>query len=231
MEIAICDDNVYFINDIKAKLKSLLPEETSYKIYMSGNDFLKDRCEPDYLFLDIEMPGIDGIELMGILSDNNSRTYIIYMTNFDERMREAFGDKVIGFLSKPVNMENLKKIINKINKRENRKYYEFDNGCQHMIVALEDILYIDSDDKYTFINTKKEERYCVRRSMREWCEYLPQNLFCRVNRSYIVNYELCDKGFSKLHLPGNKIVEVSRFYKDSLKKGYTKYLLEKAYGE
>lgn len=229
MEIAICDDNVFFVNDIKQKLMSLLPSDTVYKTFLSGNAFLEAHCDADFLFLDIEMPGIDGIELMDILSDSNSRTHIIYMTNYDERMREAFGNKVIGFLSKPVDIEQLKIILNKMNKLENRKYYEFDFGTKHIVVPIEDILFIDSDDKYTYINTRDNERYCVRKSMKEWVEYLPQNLFCRINRSYIVNFELCEKNLSKIHLPGNKIVEVSRINKEKVKKSYTKYLLTKTY--
>lgn len=225
MQIAICDDNKVFLDDIHDKLTKLLPEEVEYLRFESGDAFLNADVEPDFLFLDIEMPGTDGITLKDLLDSSDKKTRIIFLTNYENRMREAFGNRVIGFLNKPVDIDDLKNITDKILRDIQKRVYEFDINNKHVMIPVDDILYIESDDKYTYLNTVKKERYCIRRTMKEWLEDLPEELFCRINRSYIIHYDLCKNGIKKILLPDNREVEVSRLYRDKLKKGYTDYLL------
>ena len=225
MLIALCDDNKTFLEDIHQKLMDFLPAEIQYLTFESGDEFLNADIEPDYIFLDIEMPGIDGIELKNRLEETNKKTRIVFLTSFSERMREAFGNRVIGFLDKPVSYANLKIIVSKILKELNRQYFEFDDGDKHHVIPYDEILFISSDDKYTYLNTSDNKRYCIRKTLKEWNEVLPGELFCRINRSHIINYCLCNNGIRKIKLPGNKETEVSRLYRNELKKGYTDYLL------
>ena len=225
MQIAICDDNKVFLDDIHDKLTKLLPEEVEYLRFESGDAFLNADVEPDFLFLDIEMPGTDGITLKDLLDSSDKKTRIIFLTNYENRMREAFGNRVIGFLNKPVDIDDLKNITDKILRDIQKRVYEFDINNKHVMIPVDDILYIESDDKYTYLNTVKKERYCIRRTMKEWIEDLPEELFCRINRSYIIHYDLCKNGIKKILLPDSREVEVSRLYRDKLKKGYTDYLL------
>lgn len=225
MQIAICDDNKVFLDDIHDKLTKLLPEEVEYLRFESGDAFLNADVEPDFLFLDIEMPGTDGITLKDLLDSSDKKTRIIFLTNYENRMREAFGNRVIGFLNKPVDIDDLKNITDKILRDIQKRIYEFDIDNKHVMIPVDDILYIESDDKYTYLITVKKERYCIRRTMKEWIEDLPEELFCRINRSYIIHYDLCKNGIKKILLPDNREVEVSRLYRDKLKKGYTDYLL------
>ena len=224
-KIAICDDNKVFLDDIHDKLTKLLPEEVEYLRFESGDAFLNADVEPDFLFLDIEMPGTDGITLKDLLDSSDKKTRIIFLPNYENRMREAFGNRVIGFLNKPVDIDDLKNITDKILRDIQKRVYEFDINNKHVMIPVDDILYIESDDKYTYLNTVKKERYCIRRTMKEWIEDLPEELFCRINRSYIIHYDLCKNGIKKILLPDNREVEVSRLYRDKLKKGYTDYLL------
>jgi DNA-binding LytR/AlgR family response regulator len=228
MLVALCDDNKIFLEDIHHKLMDYLPAETQYVSFESGDDFLKADIEPDYIFLDIEMPGMDGIELKNRLEEANKRTHIVFLTSYSDRIREAFGNRVIGFLDKPVSPGDLMTVINKILKDNNMNYYEFDDGDKHHVIPFDEILFINSDDKYTYLNTSDNKKYCIRKTLKEWDEELPKELFCRINRSHIINYCLCNNGIKKIKLPGNKETEVSRLCKNEFKKGYSAYLLSNA---
>lgn len=225
MVIAICDDNKIFVKDTLTKLKTLLDEDTEYFVFFSGEELLASSQEFDYIFLDIEMPGTDGIAVKNLLEAKHYKAKIIFLTNYSERMQDAFGEGVIAFLTKPVDLNELKKIIYKIRKSDNRKYIDFDLGKKHIVVALKDIMFIEAEDKYTYVYTRKGERHCVRKTMREWVDELPADFFCRINRSVIVHYELFNANLERVHLPNGKIAEVSRLQRDKVKKGYTDYLL------
>lgn len=103
MKIAICDDQKIYRDDILAHCKRLLCEEGSvYKVYTSGEELLTSGEMFDFLFLDIEMTGMDGIQVKELLEQQSIQGKIIFLTSHEERMREAFGANVIGFLRKPV---------------------------------------------------------------------------------------------------------------------------------
>ena len=140
MQIAICDDNKVFLDDIHDKLTKLLPEEVEYLRFESGDEFLNADVEPDFLFLDIEMPGTDGITLKDLLDSSDKKTRIIFLTNYDNRMREAFGNRVIGFLNKPVDIDDLKNITDKILRDIQKRVYEFDINNKHVMIPVDDIL-------------------------------------------------------------------------------------------
>lgn len=66
MQIAICDDEKSIGLILEEKIKKLLPDAVIEK-YLSGNELIASGCEPDILFLDIQMPGMDGMETARIL--------------------------------------------------------------------------------------------------------------------------------------------------------------------
>ena len=72
MQIAICDDEKSIGLILEEKIKKLLPDAVIEK-YLSGDELIASGCEPDILFLDIQMPGMDGMETARILRQKNER--------------------------------------------------------------------------------------------------------------------------------------------------------------
>ena len=78
MQIAICDDEKSIGLILEEKIKKLLPDAVIEK-YLSGDELIASGCEPDILFLDIQMPGMDGMETARILRQKNERmTFRLY---------------------------------------------------------------------------------------------------------------------------------------------------------
>lgn len=224
MRIAICDDQEIYRNDVQTKCQEILSDNRiTYKFFSSGEELLSSDEQWDLLFLDIEMSGVDGIFVKDSLAQKQSETKIIFLTSHKERMIEAFGANVIGFLVKPVQKDRLEDLLRKISIYLRREVVEwFESGKQYA-VAVEDIRYIEAQDKYTYV-VWKAGKCLVRRSVKEWENILPAIDFCKVNRSYLINMDLFNMSISDIELEKGKIIKISRTNRKAIEEKYKRYL-------
>ena len=228
MKIAICDDEVIFHNNIQALCIDLLKDYAlEFQYFFSGDDFLQSNSLFDILFLDIEMTGIDGISVKDQMSLKHLDTKIIFSTYHEERMIEAFGENVIGFLTKPVQKDAITLLIDKFIKFSKKNLIEWNDANKHYSICIDNIDYIEAQDKYTNVICGKDA-YLIRRTMKEWENCLPQENFCRVNRSLLVHMKLFDKIGNLSHLKNGLKVQISRKYKESIIEKYKIYIRKKA---
>lgn len=224
MRIGVCDDQKLYREEIINSCKKLLEDSSViYECFSSGEEFLNADVECDFLFLDIEMEGIDGIQVKDKLESGATQTRIIFLTSHEERMIEAFGVNVIGFLKKPVCEGALEPIIKRMRDFLKRKMVVWKENGQEYAIPLERIRYVEAQDKYSFL-VLKEEKYLVRRTLKEWEAILPQDEFCRVNRSYLVNLDIFDKTKGEVVLEYGKSIRLSRKNKADIEERYKRYL-------
>ena len=115
MNILIADDHKFIIEDLMYELKEMLPdadcmsttEPTQVKKLFDQHHF-------DIIFMDIEMPGINGIELAKSILAEHPRTNIIYITGFTQYARDAFKTYASAFLEKPITTEMLRDALNNL---------------------------------------------------------------------------------------------------------------------
>ena len=112
MQIAICDDEKSIGLILEEKIKKLLPDAVIEK-YLSGDELIASGCEPDILFLDIQMPGMDGMETARILRQKNERMVLIFVTAVEEYVFQAFDVAAFHYLVKPFSDEKLKEVVTK----------------------------------------------------------------------------------------------------------------------
>ena len=94
MRIAICDDEVSMVQILEEKIKKLLPDAIIEK-YLSGDELIASGSKPDILFLDIQMPGMDGMETAKVLRQDNENMILIFVNNFREKYKERIGESYI----------------------------------------------------------------------------------------------------------------------------------------
>lgn len=228
LRIAICDDQKIYRDDIIQNCKELFKnQEVIYECFASGEELLASDLRSDFLFLDIEMTGIDGIGVKELLEQKKSRMKIIFLTSHEERMIEAFGTNVIGFLRKPLQIEALEPLVQKMKLLLNRQMVEWEDCGKHYVVSAETIRYIEAQDKYTRVVTE-DAGYLVRRTVREWEALLPGTDFCRVNRSCLVHLRIFDKAQNEIILEEGKSIRLSRKNKDAIVEQYKEYIRKKA---
>lgn len=142
---------------------------------------------PDLLFLDIQMPGMTGFDLLGLLEDDVPQ--VIFTTAFDQHAIKAFEVNALDYLLKPVAPERLAAAIRRAGPsrpRESLARIFVRDGDRCWIVRASDIFLLESEGNYVRLYFAKE-RPLIRRSLNALEGQLDPRVFFRVNRRQIIN--------------------------------------------
>ena len=156
----------------------------------------------DLIFLDIQMPGITGIEFARNIS---KRSLVIFTTAYSEYAVDSYEVDAIDYLIKPIDPERFHKAVNKaiayhslLLKEEkenieagNTEYFFVKSERRYFKINYKDILFIEGLKDYV-INQLDEQRVITRMNLKNIFELLPKHDFLRVNKSYIVNTKHID---------------------------------------
>jgi len=157
--------------------------------------------QPDLLFLDIQMPGKSGFDL---LNDVNYQGKVIFVTAYDEYALRAFEVNALDYLMKPISPERFQKAVERLNEQEEPHILPLNQDLRyddrlfllmgrHMVfLKISTIVYIQAEGDYTQIFTSEGKKGLVLKSMKEWSKRLPDSHFSRIHRSYIVNLDFVE---------------------------------------
>ncbi|MES2675762.1 MAG: LytTR family DNA-binding domain-containing protein [Pseudomonadota bacterium] len=194
-----------------------------------------NQYRPDIIFLDIKMPGLNGLEVAAKLQ---GLCHIVFSTAYDDYAIDAFETEVVDYLIKPVTEERLIKTTKRIQQKlellpdnivnmlrllqtqsSNQSWLKWVRASvkdEVHLIAVGDIIYFKSDDKYTSVITQERE-YIIRTTLKDLEQQLDPEMFWRVHRSCLVHVAKIesskkdDSGNMILHLHGCKDeVSVSR---------------------
>ena len=237
MRIGICDDERMSIEHVKKCCETVCQEnriEYSVCIFQSGEEVLQycrdtDKARIDLLFLDIEMPGISGTELMEQVKKKYQIWRIVFVTSHLGCMQEAFSQKTIGFLSKPVTVEEVSKKILEVYEdlTENVQLRFTGDRGDPIAVLTDDILYMKGEGSYTRIYVRQSgsvQGILISKTLGTMEKELEKLPFIRVHKSYIVNVTKIRYLNTEVHLLECETrIPVGRFYKNVVKETYFEY--------
>ena len=166
--------------------------------------FLKTNT-PDCLFLDIQMPTMDGFQFLDKLVNRDFA--VIITTAYDEYAIKSLKHEAIDYLLKPIDSDDLKESLQKIekfqstiftNNRFEKLLNRFSNSQHNKKISIntdgkliflntEDILFVESDGNYSTIFLANNQKMVVTKKLKEINEILPENWFFRIHNSYIIN--------------------------------------------
>jgi two-component system LytT family response regulator len=197
----IIDDEKLAREDLKAVLKEFSEIEIIGEAG-SANEAGKliEVLNPELIFLDIQMPGKSGFDL---LAETQVDAKIIFVTAYDEYAIKAFEVSAQDYLLKPVNKDRLALAIEHLQTGSDEeaaqfKKLDFDDNIFLMVnnsyqfLKVSSIITITSAGNYSEIHTQSKLKGLVLKSMREWESRLPSNQFVRIHRNAIVNLEYMD---------------------------------------
>lgn len=201
LKIAVCDDIATELREIMSLIEEY-PRKASYGIKVtafSNSLELAERLDEfDVFILDYRMPDIDGLELARrIRKEYMTTKTIIFITQFDDIVYDAFEVHAHRYLTKPVEKEKLFSALNDLD----RDAYSFrrllvKNGNGSKLIDIDSIYFIKVDRKDVYIhydNGGKEEVFICKRSLESLEKELVPYHFFRTHRSYLTNLSMIDR--------------------------------------
>ncbi|KAA3639812.1 MAG: DNA-binding response regulator [Proteobacteria bacterium] len=183
MNILIVDDEPL----ARRRLAGLLSHLGSYQISTAdnGEQALSMVAEqyPDVVFMDIEMPVMNGMEAAKIISREYPQTAIIFLTAHEEFALPAFDVKAVDYLLKPVASERLQQALQRLNVSE-QVYLSVKDGGRLLRLPVDQIICLQAEDKYVTAYLKNRH-YLLDQSLTELAHCYPQLI--RIHRSWLVN--------------------------------------------
>ena len=166
---------------------------------------LYEKLSPRVVFLDVDMPGMTGIECARLMQDKDPSCVLVFATGHEEYMGEAFEVYAFDYLVKPFNMERLEQTLERIASRLHREEAPplpapraavprnaagrlmLKNRDGITFIDMADILLIQREERSTVLYTAHDGRYVLSESLSETEARLDPEIFFRCHKSYIIN--------------------------------------------
>lgn len=227
--IGICDDQIKIVRVLEKVIADIQKEwscEWEIDVFTSGRELLKSIQKMDAVFLDIEMPGMDGIQVGKEIRRQNPDCRIIMATGREDRVKEAFHIQAFRFVTKPFDKEEIQEALSAVLNRnigtDAMELFYKRNAC---MVQQRDIHYIQAQDSYSeFVTGSQIFRKEV--SLNDLEECLDDRMFCRIHKRYIINLHWVEEfKDGVMHIGGKRFI-VSRRKKKEIEKKYVDYDLK-----
>ena len=203
----IVDDEPKLVNYLVVKLAKLWPELDVVGTAENGLEAvtLAQKLKPDIVFLDIKMPGLNGLAVAEMLPKHSK---IVFVTAFDQYAADAFEQSAVDYLLKPVGEERLTKTIQRLKQKEPVAKADLVALVKTLtspkvsflqwlrvgldditeLVPIQDVVYFKADLKYIDVVTQNKT-YLLRQSLSDLESQLDPDVFWRINRGCIVRVD------------------------------------------
>ena len=204
----IAEDEANLCDELREALGALWPELAICAVAGDGIQALRslEEHDPDVLFLDIEMPGMSGIE---VAKRASGKCHVVFVTAYDKYAVAAFQQGAVDYVMKPFDAARLADTVKRVKARVDqapanldgllkslseklgfgREYIRWitaSQGQELRLITIEEICYFQADNKCTLVVTA-ETNSLIYRSIRELAEALDPSMFWQIHRGTIVN--------------------------------------------
>lgn len=233
MKVLVCDDNPNILKEICSYLSEISKNKNLHfdiSTYKDGDSVLATQASYDIAFIDIEMPGVNGLTVTKHLKNINNNIIVFIITSFQGYLDDAMDLSVFRYITKPIDK-------NRFFKSMDTALYLYRHSTEQIIVDYFDechavhtidILYLAIDNRKTKIVTKKAEYLSIQK-FDYWKKHLESfDYFAQPHYSFIVNLKnVTDFNKTDLYISSeNKKIKlpVSRNFYSSFKKSFYDYM-------
>jgi DNA-binding LytR/AlgR family response regulator len=212
----IAEDEPLLREEIRQTLTELWPELTLCAEAADGLQAIEalDKLQPDIMFLDIQMPGRNGLE---VARHASGKAHVVFITAYDAYAIQAFEEGALDYVLKPISAERMKLTVQRLQERMREppadlskladllktivkpeaqylKWLTVPHASDLRVVAVSEILYLQADNKYTTIATRSST-FLLNSSLKEMQSKLDPAVFWQIHRSTVVNISAIDTIF------------------------------------
>ena len=238
----IIDDEAKGRLALRQKIQSYCREITILAEATNGIEALSaiEKHRPQLIFLDIQMPKMNGFEMLNVIKEKNF--HIIFTTAYDQYAIKAIKYAAFDYLLKPIDIEELKTAVARIADKETgetKKQMELlQQNIQHpkkqlnklavptldglLFYDINDIIHLEANSNYTQIFFNNQTKILASKTLKDFEELLPQDIFFRVHHSHLINLNYIKKYIKgdggQIELQNGTYIDVSRRKKDEFLK-------------
>jgi len=208
LKAVIAEDEPVLRGELRDTLAKLWPELEIVAEAEDGIAALREVAAhmPDILFLDIQMPGLSGLE---VAKHASGKCHIAFVTAYDQYAVAAFEQGAVDYVMKPFSPARLATTIERLKakaasvpasldgllrtlaeasgtRKEYLRWITASQGNELRLITVEEVLYIQADNKYTLVVTADKESL-IRRPIKELMDELDPQVFWQIHRSTLVN--------------------------------------------
>jgi len=243
LKAIIIDDEASSRNALRRKLTTYCEDVAIIGECDNGEKgiLIIEDMKPDIVFLDIEMPRMNGFVMLQKLDNRNFE--LIFTTAYDHYAIKAIRFSALDYLVKPIEVQELKSAVDRArqkrfrhlpnNRIENLLYNIAEEKEIHarlaipsaeglLFVNVGDIVYLEAESNYTFIFLLNDKKITVSKTLKDFEELLPSSIFIRIHHSYIINKNHIQKYMKgeggQVVMTNGKILDVSRRKKEEFMK-------------
>ena len=210
VRVLIIDDEKHCCDNLQWQLKTYCPEIEVMAVCNNAEKGLQQihHYQPQLIFLDVEMPGMTGFEMLEVLTEINFD--IIFTTGFDQYAIRAIKFGALDYLIKPIDKDELLEAINKfLNRTQRDSLKQLNALLTHIrksndlslqkialptlhgyeLVPLNNIMFCESSSNYTDIHLNNGQHMLISRTLKDIEDLLDMQPFFRVHNSYVVNLQ------------------------------------------
>jgi two-component system LytT family response regulator len=204
----IIDDEASSRNALRQKLVNYCTGVTIVADCENGEEGIKniEEKKPDIVFLDVEMPRMNGFTMLQQL--HNRDFELIFITAYDHYAIKAIKFSALDYLVKPVEIEDLKAAVEKavhkrkhspgnervelllqnlMNEKKEQQRVAIPSMEGLQFISMSDIIYLEAQSNYTIIYLADSYKLTVSKTLKDFEELLPSPLFIRIHHSYLIN--------------------------------------------
>jgi len=211
----------------RSVIEDLINETDSLELIQSCSDAMEafkviKEEHIDLVFLDIEMPKMDGLEMMRTLSP---LPQVILVTAHEKYAVESYEYDITDFLHKPISLARFMKAVDKAYNKFEQNRADITSQDKTIFIKAdsrlvqlntEDILFVEALGNYMRIFTKNEQKYTILSTMKDIVSKLSSEEFVRVHRSFIVRLDKIESIEDNYIVIQKKQINIGKAYKDDL---------------
>lgn len=240
LKAVIIDDEADAVSLLQLQLFKHCPQIGNVSTYTNPVTALEDikLLNPDLLFLDIEMPLMNGFEVLQNLAPFNFA--VIFVTAYNQYAIKAFKFNAIDYLVKPIDTDDLVEVVKRVREKQTVTNNQI-NALQKQVqgepinkiaisshtgvsfIDLNEIVYAEADSNYCTLILTDGKRFVISKTLKDLQELLEESHFLRIHRQYIINLnhvQHLDRTKSILTMVNKAELIVARNQKDKLVEMY-----------